>query len=81
MKYKVIVYSLALAIGIVLGLALTNGANALHVADTGYNSASDVLQTAAGVYVYQRADYGTEFVQGGDDNTDYRLQGSTYRVQ
>lgn len=35
----------------------------LVIPDTGYNSAADLLQTAAGPYVYQRANYAGEFLQ------------------
>lgn len=46
----------------------------LSILDAGYNSSSDVAQSATGQYVYQRADYGTEFLQGGEDNTPEVIQ-------
>lgn len=42
--------------------------------DTGYNSPTDLLQTAAGSLHYQGATYGVEYVQGSASNESYVLQ-------
>lgn len=44
-------------------------------------SAYSVSALQGSGYKVQDADYGVEYMQGGEDNTSYRLQPANYSVQ
>lgn len=84
MKSVVVIWTAALITGLLSLTYINHTIDALALQAQqfdGYNSTTDYLQTAAGTFTYQAANYGTEFLQGGEDNTGVVLQNANVNIQ